>query len=167
MAKKKDVKSILKTQASKEYRQLLQEADKTVTRYSDIVSRAVGKSSDEVAAEIQAIYLDNLRKADDPVALMKENLVNLMLKKQTSDYLKEHMYNKALVEAEESGDEDKIKEIEGDMIDDLLIGEFDLKVHKAIQDSIKAVEKSEPRLFTANSARHDDNIAFEVLPKNE
>jgi hypothetical protein len=163
----KEVSSIVKTSATKEYRQLLQEADKTISSYAEVVARAVGKNKDEISAEIQSIYLDNLRKADEPQALLKENLVALMLKKQTSDYLKELMHKKALEKAELEGDLEKVAEIEASMIEHLMINDFDLKLHKAINESVKLVKDAEPRKVTNNTNKYDDNMFFEVKVKDE
>lgn len=162
---KKNITSLTKTKAKKEYRWLLEQQESTIDKYSKIISRATGQTKEEVGAEIQAIYLDNLRKADDPVAMMKENLVTLMLKKQTSDYLKERMANEALKEAEEMGDEEQIKKIEGDMINNLMISDFDLKFHKVIQDTIKEVSKSEPRTPHPKGVIDDDKVFFTVEEK--
>lgn len=156
-----------KTQAKKEYRWLLEQQEETINKYSKIISRATGQTKEETAAEIQAIYLDNLRKADDPVAMMKENLVTLMLKKQTSDYLKERMHKEALDKAEAEGDTKKAKEIESEMIDNLMISDFDLKFHKTIQDTIKEVNKSEPRNPHPKSVIDDDKVFFEVKEEDK
>jgi len=163
----KEISSIIKTSATKEFRQLLQEADKTIDSYAQVVARAVGMNKEQVSSEIQAIYLDNLRKADEPQALLKENLVALMLKKQTSDYLKELIHKKALEKAEYEGDLQKIQEIEASMIEHLMINDFDLKVHKAINESVKLVKDAEPRRVSNNTNKYDDNMFFEVKVKDE
>jgi hypothetical protein len=158
----KHVKSVIKTQSSKQYIELLKSADKTIGKYRDIVSRVIDKSKDEIEAEIQYIYLENLRKADDPVALMKENLVGLMLKKQTGDYLKEEMTKKALLTAELKGDQEEIDKLNALIVEDLTLSEFDLKVHTTIMNTIKAIEKSGPRQITVNTNNTDDKTFIPI-----
>ena len=160
---KKHVPSIIKTKASKEYQAMLVAADKTVAKYSSVVSRAVGKSKEEIGNEIQAIYLDNLRRADDIQALAKENIVNLMLKKQTSDYLREHMYKRALAEAEAADDTEEVAKIEAGMINDLMLDDDDLKIFNAINGAIKTIKSLEPRIVSQYSNMNDDNITFTVV----
>ena len=159
--KSKQVTSLIRTKNSKEYLELMSKVNKDIDTWSKTLQRVTGEDKEKAICEIQSIYLDNLRKADDLQALAKENVANLMTKQKMSTHLKEVLLEKAYQEAKESGDFEKVKDAEDALLEYSMDTEMDYKIFKAINEGVKTIKGLEPRQVTINTQEADDKVLFQ------
>ena len=153
---------MITTQASKDYRNLMEKVNQDMDFWSKQVQKVTGKDKDIVLCEVQSIYLDNLRKADDLQALAKENIANLMMKQKVSTELKRAMYQNQLKKAEQQGDEEAVNQVNQDILKHLVNTDADYKIFKAVNEGLKTMKSLEPRKVAPGSHSGDDKMVFDI-----
>lgn len=160
--KQKVESSIFRVQGSKKYIELMDKMNKNLDFWSTAVQNVTGMNKDEVLCEIQAVYLQNLKKADDLKALAEENIATLMMKEQVKTHILQKVLQNAYDEAKDSGDEERIKQAEADLLENLVDTSKDFKLAKAINDSIKILSSLKPAIKKADDSNHDDKMVFDI-----
>ena len=84
------------------------------------------------------------------------------MKQKVSTELKRAMYQKALDKAEQSGDEDKINQVNQQIIDHLINTDTDYKIFKAVNEGLKTIKGLEPRKVAPGTHSTDDKMVFDI-----
>lgn len=140
----------------------MQKVNKDMDFYSKAVERATGIHKEEAGAEIQAVYLDVMRKTDDLVAMQRENIANLVMKQKVSDHIQQKILEKAYERATESGNEEEILLAENALLQYTMDTKEDYKIFKAVNEGIKTLKGLEPKVVTINTQNDDDALVFDI-----
>ena len=159
---KPEVKSIIKTKASKEYRQLESKTAEQMDNWSKAMAKVRGQTPEEVKNEISAFFLDSLRKTDDLPTLAKVNLATLEMKEQikldTRYKILQRKYEKAQSQADEEGMDSALAQIEELMTNT----DADYKKFKAINETAKLLHSMKDKVVTVRTQDQDDKMVFDI-----
>ena len=145
MAKKSEP-SIDRVKATKEYREIMTNVSSNIDLMSANLAKIDGRDKDDAINTISSLMIQNFKKADDLVALAKENVATLMTKKQLSD----HIAAKVAAESDE---------VDPKM---LMVTDQDLKLFKAINEGIKTINSVKDKVVTHHVQNLDDKGVFKI-----
>lgn len=133
MAKPKD-NSIVRVQASPEYRQLV---NQTIEEMDELTKLAIksGLPPEQAKEKIAAMYIQNLQMSDDIILTAKKNVAELMTRIQL---------DRALNPDEE------------------LVSEKYIKLFKLQNETLKLIKDMEPKKITNKMQIDDDKLIFKI-----
>ncbi len=157
---KPEVKSIIKTQASKEYREIESQMKDRMSDWTNAVAKIRGETPDSVQNEISAFVINSLRKTDDLPTMAKINLATLEMKEQIKLQTKYKLYNNRYEKCLSKGD-DEGAELALMSLQDLMTNtDDDYKKFKAINETAKLLHTMKDKVVTVRTTQQDDNEMF-------